>query len=160
MSRKAFRYDPLVESDSIRLLRLEPAITREAHLRGPLIHTTIAECSYNLFRPFTALSYCWGGSDKTCEIHLDGFYTVATTPALDAALRDMRSETVHGDVWADALCINQADDQERARQVSVMHRIYRAATHTVIHLGLPDPEVHDFFARCKPNSPFAAIQEP
>jgi len=49
--------------------------------------------------------------------------------------------TDHRDVhlWADALCINQADEKEKGDQVSLMGQIYQTATLTVIWLGHPPP---------------------
>jgi hypothetical protein len=44
-------------------------------------------------------------------------------------------------LWADALCINQADVEERNRQVQQMGAIYAAAHHTVIYLGSSTPEI-------------------
>jgi hypothetical protein len=38
-------------------------------------------------------------------------------------------------IWVDALCINQSDLEERSAQVSLMPRIYRNASTTVIWLG-------------------------
>jgi hypothetical protein len=36
-------------------------------------------------------------------------------------------------VWADALCINQQDDEEKNQQVGMMGRTYALAHHTTIH---------------------------
>jgi hypothetical protein len=38
-------------------------------------------------------------------------------------------------VWADAVCINQEDDKEKAVQVQLMGDIYTAATATIVFLG-------------------------
>ncbi|KAK4449820.1 hypothetical protein QBC34DRAFT_425214 [Podospora aff. communis PSN243] len=46
----------------------------------------------------------------------------------------MRDVTRDFRVWADAICINQEDVTERNQQVSIMGRIYAAATHTIIYL--------------------------
>ncbi|KAK4194911.1 heterokaryon incompatibility protein-domain-containing protein [Triangularia verruculosa] len=144
-----FQYQPLRCRDSIRLLRLDPAASRDSDLKGSLIHTTISECVYNLMEPYTALSYCWGGSEKSCNVCLDD-HVVGVTATLDAALRDMRDYTRPRRIWADALCINQTDDNEKSHQVSMMGDIYRAANHTIIHLGLSDPMIHAFLARFQP----------
>ncbi|KAH7324228.1 heterokaryon incompatibility protein-domain-containing protein [Stachybotrys elegans] len=49
-------------------------------------------------------------------------------------------------VWADALCINQADHAEKMRQVAMMGRIYASASHTVIHLGSLTPDADAVFS--------------
>lgn len=41
-------------------------------------------------------------------------------------------------IWIDAICINQADLEERSHQVRVMDQIYRKAAHTIIWLGRAD----------------------
>ncbi|KAK0613955.1 heterokaryon incompatibility, partial [Immersiella caudata] len=84
--------------------------------------------------PFTALSYCWGSSEKPCRIYVEDC-AVLITATLDVALRDMRDRSSLGRIWADALCINQSDDQEKGRQVSMVDKIHRLANHTIIHLG-------------------------
>jgi hypothetical protein len=38
-------------------------------------------------------------------------------------------------LWADALCINQSDDQEKPQQVSLMGGFYKIATAVLISLG-------------------------
>lgn len=38
-------------------------------------------------------------------------------------------------LWADAVCINQADDAERGSQVGMMGRIYGQAARTLVWLG-------------------------
>ncbi|KAK0667507.1 heterokaryon incompatibility protein-domain-containing protein [Cercophora samala] len=144
-----FQYQPLRYCDAIRLLRLQPTDNPADNLAGSLVHTTISECTYNLIEPYTALSYCWGGRETSCKIYLDGcVFSITTT--LDAALRDLRDRTHPRRIWADALCINQSDYIEKSYQVSMMGDIYRAANHTIIHLNLPDPEIHALFARSQP----------
>ncbi|KAK3314325.1 heterokaryon incompatibility protein-domain-containing protein [Apodospora peruviana] len=38
-------------------------------------------------------------------------------------------------IWIDQLCINQDDEDERAKQVSIMRKIYSRASHTWVWLG-------------------------
>jgi Heterokaryon incompatibility protein (HET) len=54
---------------------------------------------------------------------------------LHLALLHLRSPTHPIAVWADAICINQADTEERNRQVSIMSFIYTRATRVVAWLG-------------------------
>ncbi|KAL9618267.1 MAG: hypothetical protein Q9160_006978 [Pyrenula sp. 1 TL-2023] len=53
----------------------------------------------------------------------------------------VRQPTERRSIWADAICINQDNDQERGHQVSVMGRIYSTAKRVLICLG-PDPKGH------------------
>jgi hypothetical protein len=40
-------------------------------------------------------------------------------------------------MWADAICINQEDDDEKSFQVAMMGQVYAAAAHTIIFLSTP-----------------------
>lgn len=55
--------------------------------------------------------------------------------SLETALRHMRDSSRPMTVWADALCINQQDVEERNAQVQMMGKIYSGATRTIIFLG-------------------------
>jgi hypothetical protein len=86
---------------------------------------------------FVALSYFWGDPSVTCEIFVNS-EPVRITANLEAALRALQghSRIQQGFmVWVDALCINQADLNERAAQVARMNDIYARAWHVVIWLG-------------------------
>lgn len=130
----SYRYQPLPDDDSIRLLCLQPSSSHDTDLRGFFELTTVSKCFNDFIDSFTALSYVWGDPMQTGFIHIDQC-RVKITASLEAALRDMcDSSRVHR-VWADALCVNQCDDDEKAKQVASMDRIYRSATHTIIYLG-------------------------
>jgi hypothetical protein len=48
-------------------------------------------------------------------------------------------------IWIDALCINQSDLQERARQVNIMQKIYKGAGSLAVWLGIEDSGSSDAF---------------
>jgi hypothetical protein len=54
---------------------------------------------------------------------------------LNLALLHIRSRTHPVNIWIDAICINQADEKERNRQVSLMAFIYTRATRVVAWIG-------------------------
>ncbi|KAK1473126.1 HET domain-containing protein [Colletotrichum tamarilloi] len=138
------------DNDAFRLLLLEPSAARADQLRGSLRNTTLAECDYDLIDPYTALSYVWGTSERACRIRLvDGGgreHLFAITASLDDALRDLRDPTRVRRVWADALCIDQDNVDERNAQVRLMGQIYSTAHSTVIHLGHLTPDVAEVFS--------------
>lgn len=68
-----YRYKPLTESDSIRLIELQPAIDSPPAIYCNLIHTSLSKCdNRDIFGPYTALSYVWGSPDKVKTIWIDG----------------------------------------------------------------------------------------
>ncbi|KAK5635402.1 hypothetical protein RRF57_011114 [Xylaria bambusicola] len=92
---------------------------------------------------YQALSYCWGtpgdwvvsidgGSDDTSFIKI--------TDNLDSALRHLRTKKYAKILWVDAICINQADLDERGHQVQLMRDVYQLAARVIIWLG---PEKDD-----------------
>lgn len=86
---------------------------------------------------YTALSYVWGTSENQSPIVVDN-NKFQIGENLHAALRELRSPVDSKLVWADALCINQADGEEKGVCVQMMGDIYKNATVTVIWLGEGD----------------------
>jgi hypothetical protein len=129
-----FQYEPLLKSDSIRLLLLEPSLDPSSDIHCHLLHTSLADCNDEIIDQCTALSYVWGDPNSQKKISVNG-QTVHITLNLFHALRDLRdAQRVHR-LWVDAICINQFDLQERNQQVGLMGSIYSMAQHTVIYLG-------------------------
>ena len=95
---------------------------------------------------FAALSYVWG--DKRNKVPLpcnDNGGSVQVTKNLFNALSyfafDISSAYQRNGfqwLWADAICINQADDKERESQVQLMRQIYEGAKQTLIWLDHSD----------------------
>lgn len=54
---------------------------------------------------------------------------------LEKALRHLRNPDDGWMAWADGICINQADDEEKSHQVRNMDLVYEGATRTTIWLG-------------------------
>ncbi|KAI2469046.1 HET-domain-containing protein [Annulohypoxylon bovei var. microspora] len=94
---------------------------------------SVIKCS--LIRPpqYFALSYCWGNDTNRSPIELDG-ETVYVSRNLAAALRysNFRPGSL---IWADAVCINQHDVNEKAHQIRLMGLIYSKAQATAVWLG-------------------------
>ncbi|KAK3292971.1 heterokaryon incompatibility protein-domain-containing protein [Chaetomium fimeti] len=146
MGPSPFRYEPLLESDSIRLLMLEPSEQPDTELCGTLAHTTIRSCLDDISGGFIALSYHWGDPAPKGSISLDG-HRVGLTASLEAALRNLRDSSVVLRVWVDAICIDQQKIEEKNTQVPLMGSIYEAANHTVIYLGLLTSEAESVLRR-------------
>ncbi|PSS03205.1 heterokaryon incompatibility protein-domain-containing protein, partial [Coniella lustricola] len=98
--------------------------------------------------PYSALSYAWRDTKKeavtsdatpditptTTPITLDGIHFGVTTN-LAAALKHLRQPARDVLLWIDAICINQACNEEKSHQVKRMRRIYESAEQVIIWLG-------------------------
>ena len=97
------------------------------------------ECSLHLAsldetNAFTALSYVWGDPSICKPIIVNGS-VASVTVNLEAALRRLRQEENPQVLWVDAICINQANLDEKAAQIPFMSRIYSTAGRVVAWLG-------------------------
>lgn len=124
-------YTPLPDGPFIRLLRVQPA----ARFSDPLICTT-SSISLDDFKVtnYVALSYTWGDQTKRNPITCDG-YEVDIGSNLKHALLRFRQLDNWEFIWADAICINQADNNEKSVQIPLMRRIYHQAAMTYVYLG-------------------------
>lgn len=127
-----FRYTPLPYTADrlvIRILVLLPDKSPSGIVRCELEEVSLDE------KPlYEAISYCWGDSAMTRFIICNGSL-LQVTVNLDAALRHLRRPETNRVLWADAICINQADPSERSRQVQIMKNIYEGAKGVVVWLG-------------------------
>ncbi|KAK4448859.1 heterokaryon incompatibility protein-domain-containing protein [Podospora aff. communis PSN243] len=115
-------------------------VTRVLYLRGGNDLETI-DCrleTADLSDPglkFEALSYCWGSPEAGLSpIYCNG-KRFNVTKNLKMALNNLRPSQGERVLWVDAVCINQEDKEECARQVLKMGDIYGRATNVVIWLG-------------------------
>lgn len=142
-------YKSLDGPGQIRLLRI-PADNDSSN--GELITSSLVHAKLDDRPTYTALSYVWGDARNRLPISVNGS-VVSITKNLHEALTSLResepeskpeSESEAGTgtgtltLWVDALCINQADNAEKAVQVQLMRRIYHDAARVVIWLGLAD----------------------
>ena len=122
-------YDPLPEGGYIRILVLQP---------GSYDDEIVCELeiqSYTSTKTYSAISYVWGDFNDTTDIRCNGLATAITINLADA-LRQFRSPHKSKRLWADALCINQKDDEEKGHQVSHMGKVYSNAKCVLVWLGL------------------------
>jgi hypothetical protein len=62
-------------------------------------------------------------------------YCLWTTANVDVMLRHLRKAYDSRNLWIDALCIDQTDDSEKAKQVACTGAIYKWADKTHVWLG-------------------------
>ncbi|KAF4334845.1 heterokaryon incompatibility 6 OR allele [Fusarium beomiforme] len=127
-------YQPLTGDREIRLLVLEPGARTD-----PLeCHLINAELSWRT--RFEALSYAWGDDTTGYQLSCSG-HNVDVRANLHNALLDLRHSTQRRVLWIDAICINQADNEEKSKQIMLMHEIYSRAQEVLIYLGKSDSSV-------------------
>lgn len=119
--------------DTIRVLDLRPGSQRAQIIAGLRI-VRLAQNPY-----YEALSYTWGGVPSGKHIIVNNL-DLPVTDNLFAALSRLRTLWKKRTLWVDQLCINQADNDERRRQVALMGKIYSDATSVNAWVG--EPTVH------------------
>lgn len=131
-------YAPLTSSAaSIRILSVHPGDQCQP------LHCSIHAAPRSSAK-YEALSYVWG--DPTLErfIFIAGtkFYIAKN---LYDCLMHLRHSKDQRELWVDALCINQADPEERSEQVLRMGDLYSKAERVVIWIGLGAPGTAEIF---------------
>lgn len=147
-----YQYQQL-QKNTIRLIELE-AVKDDETLRCRMsVHNCVPHCysgrdedddPIKFVAPYITLSYAWGesypdGSHLTHELICDGGL-IRITATLDQALRrilscDWQPLSRRYLLWVDAICISQADLDERSVQVRIMHRIFQCARRLIVWLG-------------------------
>jgi len=126
-----YQYLPLAEAE-FRLVRVLPE--RMSAVKCEIFHQ-----SFNDPVEYTAVSYAWGDIVEKKQLVLEEAIIMVATSLYDAleAVRQKHQEVL---VWIDALCIDQDNEFERAKQVGLMGQIYSRAETVAVCLG---PEADD-----------------
>lgn len=125
-------YGTPLRDKHIRLLRLQSQSTFQN------LQFELQEHDLTPSVKFQAISYTWGDPTPDHTITCNG-KEVAITQSLHEILHQFSEDHNHGWLWTDALCINQADLDEKSRQVKLMAEIYKIAVEVVVWLGKEEP---------------------
>ncbi|KAL1600761.1 hypothetical protein SLS60_007149 [Paraconiothyrium brasiliense] len=125
---EVYKYRQLEDTDYIRIIVFSRT-TADDEVCFTLEHVSLAETG-----DFDALSYCWGIGTRDQEVVSDGAILKVTANLLSALRHLPRSKEVQR-LWADAICINQEDHNEKSRQIPLMGKIYKTARQTIVWLG-------------------------
>jgi hypothetical protein len=131
LSMVAYRYDEL-PPDAFRYLVLQPGLSDEP-LSCSLHVSRIDEVKYE------SVSYAWGTGQRDQDIVCDD-KILKITPNLYSVLQRVRLPDAPRNLWADSICINQEDLEEKGRQVTIMGQIYRSAERVLICMGATGEE--------------------
>ncbi|KAK4159406.1 heterokaryon incompatibility protein-domain-containing protein [Cladorrhinum sp. PSN259] len=133
---QSYVYRPLEPGQQTRLIQLHPASNPSEPLRCDLVHVN------GNGQRYSAISYAWSESrmailDPALQVRTsaNSYAALQITPSLHGALRALRSSTETRVLWADAVCINQSDNGEKAHQVRAMGEIYANSSSVQIWLG-------------------------
>jgi Heterokaryon incompatibility protein (HET) len=149
--KNAYKYQPIDHDNEIRILRLlrgKKGDALKCTLFPSSLRSTRSTSKLKCYE-YCALSYVWGDNKVTDQLTVyddfrerDGFlprtrlpYTLYVWANLAAALQNIRRDNEDVNLWVDAVCINQADDEENYAQIGLMTRIYTDATSVRVWLG-------------------------
>jgi hypothetical protein len=124
----SYMYARLQQPNEIRLLDLNPGTSNQP------LYGTLRPMSLDRNEQFEAISYVWGSDTKGCVLRTP-CGRINITSSLHSALRRLRLERKSRTLWADALCINQEDNEEKSLQVRLMGQVYGKATRVLAYLG-------------------------
>ncbi|CAG9977965.1 unnamed protein product [Clonostachys byssicola] len=125
------------DNSEIRLFEIAPGDGDDE------ICCSLSVVSLNNHPRFEALSYVWGDPSIKKNVTVDGASHLVTVN-LESALRDLRYPSNRRTIWADAICINQDDLDEKNHQIPLMGDIYRKASQVVAYLGHSNPYLEYF----------------
>lgn len=119
-------HKPLAAKE-IRLLVIQPGVFREP------VRCALKTVSLDDEPPphFEALSYCWNELRDTVVVN---DHAISVPSDLPWFLRRLRRKATPRTVWADSICINQSDNEEKGHQVNMMDEIYRSTTEAQVYL--------------------------
>ncbi|KAH7320889.1 heterokaryon incompatibility protein-domain-containing protein [Stachybotrys elegans] len=128
--RRPYEYTSLTHHGAIRILTLEAGEEGD-----PLVGDLSVE-DIDGAAAYEAISYAWGSHERCAEMTLSGGEAVLPlTQSIHDALVRMRDRSRTRRLWADQICINQADIAERSHQVSLMNALYKNAERILVWLG-------------------------
>jgi len=136
-----YQYGPLAHDGNTRFIQLYPA----AHFEDP-IRVDIVERAYYASKTqdpvsYEALSYAWGSDEDPAYIFVGAKSRLRVRRNVTQILRYLRDGIALGCtlriLWIDAICINQADEEEKGKQVTMMGNIYACAVSVLIWTGEP-----------------------
>lgn len=132
-----------ISSKCIRVLEVYPDSLETPHTNHEIYgKLSVVNLEDDLAPQFIALSYVWGVYAPEQPRHVQcGTSRIEITPNGFEVLKGLSKK--FGDeqfvIWVDAVCINQEDEEEKMRQISLMGDIYSKAATTYIWLGEGTP---------------------
>jgi len=140
-----YTYQPLSKPLEIRLVKLFPMKAEDgdrnnrAETLSPcyieLVQTTLEEAP-----SFIGISYTWGRLKQHCTMLTADNEVLCVTGNVRDILQRLRPEAFDEDryLWIDQLCIDQANEEEKCKQIRIMRQIYHHALGSFVVLSGQD----------------------
>ncbi|ETS80103.1 hypothetical protein PFICI_07632 [Pestalotiopsis fici W106-1] len=133
-----FAYQPLSAEAETRIIELQPAPDASFPLQCRIAELCLSNKDLT---EYEAISYTWGGqvlSECLYVLGDDGggqSSVIKITANLRDALQRFRRQDRARRIWADAICIDQRDDSDKAKQIPAMAQIFSGASCVLVWLG-------------------------
>ena len=141
----SLNYRPLDDaSNEIRVIQLLACPGDRTSPAAPPVRCRLKHVTPKTCPKYYALSYVWGDCGDLGELEVlytsdsgleEQWETIPVQKSLESALKHIRRGDRSLVLWADALCINQTDEEEKSIQVQRMRWIYENAFEILIWLG-------------------------
>ncbi|KAK3067502.1 hypothetical protein LTR53_015590 [Teratosphaeriaceae sp. CCFEE 6253] len=143
--RPCFRWPKISNEREIRLLIIKAEANGEARTPGqayryadplggePLV-CRLTSVNRDQRPEYVAISYTWGNTAQPSAEVCCNDQAMAVTRNCHTVLKTLRRLGLRGPFWIDALCINQAQTEERNAQVALMGETFRQAQSTIVFL--------------------------
>jgi Heterokaryon incompatibility protein (HET) len=127
-----FEYEELLSEDHIRIIELLPSAKKDETIQCNLT----LELRQDTENTYDAISYVWENPEDTVKIICCGKVLSITTSLADAlrTLRYKNSGSVYR-LWADAICIDQKNSEEKNHQVKRIGQVYQSARQVFAWIG-------------------------
>lgn len=126
-----FKHEPL--PDASTYIRLLEVVSADPAGDVPAVHCKLTSWPKTSAPSYAAISYTWGDPGLVETILINGKRMEVRRNCEDV-LRQ-QCWTKGGHFWIDAICINQADNDEKSFQVARMGEVYRDARQTLACVG-------------------------
>lgn len=127
---ETFKHEGLPDPRTyIRLLE----IVSVDETRAIQVHCKLTTWAKRSAPEYTAISYTWGDASLVVDILINGNRMEVRRNCEDVLRQPCRIKG--GYFWIDAICINQADNDEKGFQVSQMGTVFKRASQTLACVG-------------------------
>jgi hypothetical protein len=131
VSKNEFVYSKLPPGEYIRILQL-----LRPKRGSDMPRASLAACPLAEAENYAAVSYAWGDPSQTRSIRINDLdFRVRENIWQFLSQARHNKSFIGASLWIDAICINQADTEEKSKQVQLMGKVYEQASIVMIWLG-------------------------